>query len=309
MARTVHLPEGDLRDLRILRVLLEERHVSRAAERLGMTQSAVSKALGRLRHRFSDALLIRGSGGYQLSHNAKTIEPKLHAALDQIDGLTAPRSDVPSKLDAEIRLSMADDAAILLLPRIQERLDATAPGVKLSVMNTGQDVLDQLRSGAMDLLIEDSPDRGSGFYSHPLFDWTWCCLMAANHPLATRPLTFERYVGANHGLVSFSGDRFGAVDEVLGTLDRQRRIVLVVPYFSAVPFVVQSTDLIFTVPQPLGARLAVHFDLALRPLPIDVPPLNMALIWHHRNQHDSIHRWVRRFLMDELAAPNVEGVP
>ena len=133
--------DGDIRDLRILRVLLEERHVSRAVARLAMTQSAVSKALGRLRSQFSDAILIRGPGGYQLSHNAKSIEPKLHAVLDQIDRLYAPRSEVPTELDAELRLSMANDVAMLLLPRIQRRLMTTAPNLKISVVDRGQNVL------------------------------------------------------------------------------------------------------------------------------------------------------------------------
>ena len=84
-------------------------------------------------------------------------------------------------------------------------------------------------------------------------------------------MTFNRFAGANHGLVSFSGERFGRVDEVLGTFNRQRRVMLVVPYFSAVPPLVQTTDLIFTVPKPLGEWLAANFDVALRAIPIDVP--------------------------------------
>ncbi len=291
---------GDLRDLRVLRVLLEERNVSRAADRLGMTQSAVSKALGRLRRQFSDALLIRCPGGYQLSHNAKAIEQKLSAVLDQIDRLYVSQTDVPNEIQAEIRIGMADDVAILLLPRLLGRLKEVAPGVELSVSNTGHSVQERMWSGAVDLLLEDTRVSQFGFYAHPLFRWHWCCLMAADHPLGIKGLTLEHYAAADHGLVSFAGDRFGVVDEVLGTLDRQRRIALLVPYFSAVPFVVQGTRLIFTVPEPLGRELARHFDLMLCPLPLEVPPLNIAAIWHPRNQHDSVHRWFRRFLIDEF---------
>ena len=124
--------------------------------------------------------------------------------------------------------------------------------------------------------------------------------MGTENPLASKRMTINRFAGANHGLVSFSGERFGRVDEVLGTLNRQRRVMLVVPYFSAVPPLVQTTDLIFTVPKPLGEWLAANFDVALRAIPIDVPPLNIALFWHHRNQHNDIHRWFRKTLIDEL---------
>lgn len=297
----------DFRDLQILRVLLEERHVSRTAARLGITQSAVSKSLRRLREKFADPLLIRGPGGYQLSHNAKSIEPRLLSVFAQIQRLYENPSETPDNIDTEIVIGMADDAAILLLPRIRERLQATAPDARLSVTNSGEDVLAKLRTGEIDLLLETAPVIGSGFYTHPIVDWPWCCVMAKTNSLASKPLTLQRYVDADHGLVSFSGKRFGIVDEVLGRQDKQRQIVLTVPYFSVVPYVVQGSSVIFTVPLPLGKDFADRFDVVLRAPPIDIAPLKLSLIWHHRNQHDRIHRWIRALIVEETAALPLRG--
>ncbi len=296
MARNSAASDIDLHHLRILMLLLEERHVSRTADRLGLTQSAVSKALGKMRTQFADTLLIRGPGGYKLTHKARSIDPMLRTVLAQLDQLLSYTSAAPENLDAEIRVGMTDDVATVFLPQIFKHLKVSAPELKLTVINADDIILDKLRSGSIDLLIDDAPERGSGFYTRSLCKWSYCCLMRPDHPFALKKLTISRLVKTDHGLVSFTGTRFGRVDEILGSLDRQRRVEVVLPYFSAVPNLLECSDLIFIMPEPLGRWMVGHFDLVSKPLPIELQPLDISLIWHPRNQYDSVHQWFRRFL-------------
>jgi len=297
------MPEHiDLKDLKILKTLLEEKHISRTAERLEMTQPAISKALAKLRKHFDDALLIRSPGGYQLSQNAVSLESRIGDFLSQYDQLFKPKEIVPHTLKAEFRLGMADDLAMLVLPRLYARLEKEAPGVDLSVTISGPAYLEDLRNGALDLLLEDLPSAGGGFYTQPLFNWSWSCLMSKTHPLADRNLTIKDYAASRHGLVSFVGDRFGVIDETLGRLDHSRSISVVLPYFSAIPHLVSSSNILFTVPRPLAEQMASHFDLVTKKPPIEILPLRIAAIWHHRNQHDSIQKWFRSFLIETLSS-------
>ncbi|WP_420546814.1 LysR family transcriptional regulator [Curvivirga sp.] len=289
----------DLQHLRMLSILFEEKHISRTADRLGITQSAVSKVLSKLREQFSDALLIRAKGGYQLSHKAHTLEPQLNDLLAQAASLFSETQDDPSEFEAEIRIAMADDIGILILPELIAALSKAAPKIKLGIHHRDPSTFDKLATGKIDLILEEAPPKGSGYYTHRLMNWGWRCVMNPNHPLATDPWDIQTYCKAKHGLVSFSGDRFGVIDEILGTLNKERDLCLTVPFFSAIPYIISQNQVIFTIPEPLASQYAKNFNLITKPVPFDIPPLNISLIWHHRNQYDSIHSWLRSFLLEQ----------
>lgn len=288
------MSEPTLSDLKILLSLLQERHVSRAAEQLDMTQSAVSKALARLRRQFDDALLIRGPGGYGLSNRAREMLPRLQSLIGEVSALTRPTEDIPGGITSRFRISAADDVAMLLLPRLQQALVRQAPASDISMLSMGPGMYQQLAAGEIDLALEVMPPVGSSYHTRKLFDWSFCCVMSPDHPLANGNMTVEDYAAARHGLVSFGGDPKGMVDGALDRLGLKRRVNVVVPQFSAAPMLIEQGDIIFAMPEPLARHLSRHFSLAIRPLPLDVSSLNIGMIWHHRSQHDPAQRWLRQ---------------
>jgi len=288
------MSEPTLSDLKILLSLLQERHVSRAAERLDMTQSAVSKALARLRQQFDDALLIRGPGGYGLSNRAREMLPRLQSLIGEVSALTRPTEEIPAGITNRFRISTADDVAMLLLPSLHRAVSRQAPAADISMLPMGPLMYQQLASGEIDLALEVMPSTGSGYHTRKLFDWPFCCVMSPDHPLASGGMTVGDYAAARHGLVSFGGQPSGMVDDALDRLGLKRRVNVVVPQFSAAPMLIEQGDILFAMPEPLARHLGRHFRLAIRPLPMDVPPLNIGMIWHHRSQHDPAQRWLRQ---------------
>lgn len=283
-------------NLQVLAVLMEERHVSRTAERLSVTQSSVSKSLATLRHQFNDPLLVRAPGGYELTHKARAIQDKLSSILVGLADLRHETGDDPAQWQHEFRISMADDVALVLLPQIIHQLKTSAPNVNVTVIGDVQNAFSNLHSNKIDLMLDTMPDRRQGLVGESLCAWGWKCVMAPSHRHARR-LTYQNYIAADHGLVSFAGDKVGIVDQALGRLNASRNVSLVVPYFSAISGILGVSDTIFTIPAPVEQYLKKHARIASQPLPIDLADLQISLIWHPRHTQDGAHKWLRQRIL------------
>ncbi|WP_437738166.1 LysR family transcriptional regulator [Sorangium sp. So ce1335] len=289
----------DLNLLVVLDTLLAERHVTRAAARLGMTQPACSHALGRLRRALGDPLLVRGARGAMLpTPRAEALAPGLRAALRGLASAVRgePRFE-PATARRTFRLAAGDYAELVLLPPLLSLLAGEAPGVHVWMMPlalTREEVVAQLASGAVDVVI-GPPRRGwpEGLYVRPLFEERFRCVVRRDHPAARRRLTLDRYCALSHLLVAPRGTPGSLVDDALTALGRSRRIAAAVPHFLVAPHVVAATDLMAT----LGARLvdatAAPLGLTVLPPPLELAGFSLAMIWHERTHHDPAHRWLR----------------
>lgn len=299
--REVDLRRADLNLLVVLNGLLEERSVTRAARRLGMSQPAVSRALGRLRGLFADALLVDGPDGYLPTVRAEAMQPDLQRLLAGLGDLLDGRAFDPATATGSVRLVMLDLEAAVLGPRLIGRLTAEAPGVDLEVIAPGPQPLAALETDRADAVIGVVDAAPAGIHRRTLYEDRFVTLMRAGHPAAGGSLSLERYLGLDHVVVSITGSGRAWVDAVLARTGRERRVAVRVPSFFAAAEIVAGSYLVMTLPSSL-ARTAVAAGrfVAAEP-PLDPGRIVMSLAWHARHQDAPRHVWLRRTIVAAVA--------
>lgn len=302
----MHATHEDLRavDLNLvlaLDALLAERHVTRAAARLGVTQSAASHALARLRELLGDPLLVRGPKGAMLpTPRATELAPAVHRILEDLAGVLRGQGGFdPATATHTFHVGAADYIELILLPRLVERLARSAPGIDLWIHQFGEFGDAELAAGVLDLVI-GPPRRAlrpAGSYEKVLFDEHFTCIVRKGHPLADARMTLPRYAAASHVLVAPRGTPGSLVDDALAAAGRTRRIAVAVPHFLVVPHVVAASDLVATLPNRVAAFFADLVGLARASPPVELAPFQMAMAWHERMHEDVRHRWLREQLL------------
>ena len=306
--RDVHdgLSGIDLNLLLALDALLAERHVTRAAARLGLSQSAASHALARLRDLLDDPLLVRGPRGAMLpTPRALVLTPLVERALVEVAAvLRPPEVFDPRTSRRTLRIGAGDYAELVLLPALFARMAEQAPGIDLFVRTVPDDIPAGLAAGDVDLALAPirPQDTSAACYQRLLFDETFVCAVRRGHPATRQRLTLDRFCAMDHLLIAPRGTPGGYVDDALTARGRTRRVALAVPHFLIVPHVIARTDLIVTLASRIAAAFAESHGLAtLRP-PVDVPGFAIHMIWHERAHGDAAQRWLR----DQLAAVAAE---
>ena len=299
----------DLNLLRVFNEVMTERSLTKAASKLALTQPAVSNALRRLREALGDDLLRRSGHGLEPTPRALALWPTIQEALRQLQASLTPGVFVPAQANTTFVLAMADATAAELIPSLVEVIDREAPGVSIRVVPlTTRDPRRLLEEEVTDLAIGYFPAVLAGltaqaqagdtvpFRHQRLYNSRYVCVMRRDHPLAHEALTLDRYCGARHLLVSFSGRPYGFVDEALASLGRQRRVVLTVNQFFTAGRVVATSDLLTVLPRHFVSVTGIADQLVLRDLPFDVPAIHVDLLWHRRMQHHGAHAWLRGVL-------------
>jgi DNA-binding transcriptional LysR family regulator len=298
----------DLNLLRVFDEVMAERNLTRAAANLAMTQPAVSNALRRLRDALRDELVVRAGYGVEPTPRALELWPTVRAALEGLRAAIQPDDFDPTRSRDSFVLAMADATAALLMPPLVRRLEAEAPGLSLRVRPLlTRDPRTLLSAGELDVAVGYFPaavaaidlaamqEGGPEAFEHErLYDSEYVCVMRTGHPLADGPLDLDRYCGARHLLVSFSGRPYGFVDEALAAIGRRRRVVLTVNQFFTAGQVVASTDLLTVLPRRFVSTTGIASRLATRTLPMDLPIVHVDQLWHHRNTSRAAHAWLRR---------------
>ena len=291
----------DLNLLRVFDVVMAERHVTRAAERLSMTQPAVSNALRRLRESIGEELFVAGSMGVTPTRKAEALWPTVRGALQALRASIEPDAFDPQSAERGFVIAMADATAAVLTPILVEQW-AAAAGVTLHVIGLdSRDPRPMLEQGKADCAIGFFPDVARELAADarhvarldPLYDCEYVCVMRRDHPLAEQDLTLDSYCAAEHLRVNFAGRPRGYVDEALQRMGRERRVVLTVDHFSTAGQVVSRSDLLTVLPRTFVPATGLSHQLACRPMPMALPIINVGLLWHRRHEHDAAHQWLR----------------
>ncbi len=291
----------DLNLLRVFDAVMTEQNLTRAANRLAMTQPAVSNAVKRLRDALGDELLIRTAHGVKPTARAESLWPAVRRALADLEEAVAPRSFELAKANATFRMAMADATAGLLLPPLVRLIENEAPGIDIRMVPlTTREPRPMLLRGDIDLAIgffpgvvaqlqgaTDTPVRHERLYAGE-----YVCVMRKEHPLADMELTLDRYCDANHLLVSFSGRARGLVDDALVSLNRERRILLTVNQFFTAGKVVAASDLLMVIPRHLIDATGMSNQLVQKELPFRLPEVHIDMLWHERDARSPGHRWL-----------------
>lgn len=295
--REVNLRRIDLNLLVALEALLDEKNVTRAAHRLGMSQPAASRALGRLRALFSDALLVDGPGGYILSSRAEELRPVLRGILAGVGDMLDANTFVPATATGRIRLLMPDLQAVALAPHLLARLAREAPSLDLDIVAPGTNGIEALEHGGADAMVALIDEAPAGIRRRRLYDEKLVTLMRARHPALAGKLTLNRFLVLEHIVVSVTGVGPAPVDEALARMGRTRRVKLRVPNFFAAVEIAARSDLIMTLPSSLARAAANMRRFVSLPPPLDLGSFTMSLAWHARQQDAPRHIWLRHAIV------------
>jgi len=290
----------DLNLLVVLDELLRTRSTTKAARRLGRTQSAVSHALARLRVAFRDPLFVRAGPSLSPTSAAEALEAPLRSLLSEAQTILSgaePSFDV-ARLERTFVLGGTDYAEIVLLPRLLPVLRRDAPGVDLVTRFLGDDVDRALQAREIDLAYGASLRPLSGITVEKVAEVPMTVLLRRGHPALRARMTAQRYARLDHVLVTPRGLPGSSVDASLEPLGLTRRVVLRMPHFAAAAIVVAQTDLVVTMPADFAKGLAHRLGLVTRPAPVPVRPSTFFIGYSSTLENDAAHRWLRGRVME-----------
>ncbi len=298
----MNMNDLDLNLLVIFRAVMRQRNISRAAADLGQSQPTVSNALARLRRQLDDPLFVRAPRGVAPTPYAVGIAPKIDAALDLLaDSLTRSAFD-PATARRDFSIIMTDIAEAVILPQALQSIGAEAPGVHFRTLQLPSvAAAAALRRGDIDLAIGYLPEFEAGFYQQTVFETDYVVIGAADNPLLARRLTTARFAQARHALAEAAGTGHHVVERLLKRQGLDSQIAARVPRFLSLPLIVAASDLLATVPRPLGTLLAGTAALRVVDHPLDLPPVDIRMLWHERVHQDPASQWLRRRLAGVFA--------
>ena len=282
----------DLNLLVILDALLSEQHVTRAAERLHLSQPAVSHALARLRDLLGDPLLVRAGSGLVATPRALELIGPLAEALAQVQALLAPNAFDPGTAQRTFRLAMSDYGAAIVLPELVRTLRREAPGIDLQISHGSREgMLDAVLNGDIDLAAGVFPELPNELRSTPLFEERYVCLVDRASLGADGVLDLPTYLARPHVLLEMRGSGTPEIERALTALRERRRVAVSLPHWSVAPEFIRGTDLILTVAYR-AVRDIDERTLMVVPPPFPIPPFTFVLAWHKRRGGDQALNWL-----------------
>ncbi len=294
----MNLSNVDFNLLKVLDALIAERNVTRAGERLGRSQPAVSNALHRLRVLLGDDLLVRGPNGFVLTPRAAAIREPLRDAIALVEGCLADEAQFdPANATGVLRLSTPDRLSLALVPPLLARLRKLAPNMALQVLTAD-------RAQALDLIDQDRTDLALGWLDEKpshlnaefMMEESLFCVFRRNHPILKRgtPFNVARVLSFPHLIVSATGQRSAIFDDLLARHGLRRHALVAVTNFTAVPDLLRHSDMIGVFTKLAADVFRNSFKLATRPVPVAVGKISTNMVWHVRNDRDPKHVWLRK---------------
>jgi DNA-binding transcriptional LysR family regulator len=283
----------DLNLLIVFDAVMQDRSVTRAGSRIGLSQPAMSHALNRLRHMLKDELFIRTPQGMVPTPRAEMLALPLRNALTEMQHALEPAVFDPSASDRRFALALNNYAAVVLASPLVVAVSAAAPRVYLDLRPSGTlDVVDRLDRGDLDLVIGSTDRPGERFASVLLLEDTFVLVMRRGHPASRGKLSPAKFAALPHLEISSSREDTSFIDTWLGEHGLARRIVLRAPYLSAAPIVAQS-DLVANLSRRIAREFVRNHPLELREPPYESKQVRTTMLWHRRWDHHPAHRWLR----------------
>ncbi|MHA6324328.1 LysR family transcriptional regulator [Roseivivax sp. CAU 1753] len=304
-----NLSSFDLNLLRVLDALLREHSTVRAAERLGLSQPAVSAALGRLRITLGDDLFFRRGQGLEPTHYALSLATPLREVLNRVENLIqGPDTFDPATSNQGFRLSGSDFFAELLMPRLAEHLQAHAPLMRVHLVDLVPDnYINTLDQYEVDLALLPTTDLPDWVESQTVFRAGFAVVARQNHPrlqragiLPSEAIPMDLFCDLGHVLFSPEGKSHAMGDAALARVGRKRRVVMTMPVFSGVYRAVAGSDLVALLPSVLARHVAPAAGLDIYTAPMPVPVAQLDMVWHRRYSASQAHRWMRTQIADLL---------
>jgi len=290
------MPRLDLNLLRVFAVIFEERTLTAAAERLGLTQPALSHALRRLRLIAEDELFVRSAKGMIPTRQAEELYGRVHDSLFTLDGAMSEESVFdPKSSNRSFTIGMSDYGMTVILPPLIAHLHSEAPRLRIQTRYYAHGAqYEDLFSGRVDLSITVAGGHPEWCDNEDLFTETAVGIAAKSNSLFSGTPTIDEYLGARHVIMTpGEGDR-SWVDPYLEALGYVREVAHTVPHFVAIPAILENTEFVSTLPTRIASRFAGQHKLNTFPLPFPAQSHRIVQVWHRRKSRDKGHRWFRR---------------
>jgi len=276
---------------------MSERNVSRAADRLDLTQSVVSKGLGNLRLIFRDPLFIRSASGMLPTNKAIEISQGVSHSISLLQNILAdqPVFD-PGSAQVGFTIGVSDYGSYILLPELAKTIAGIAPHVTLHTKIINNSTAEELLlSGQVDLCLASDATFTYPIHHTELFRDHYVCLARAGHPLEAGELTVDEFVRHKHMVMPRqSGGMLGVVEQALAALGRRRDVAITVASLLSAPDILTGTDWLMTTPSRVAAKLRRHADLVAHPHPLSLDEMRFTQLWHERNDRSASHQWLRQ---------------
>jgi DNA-binding transcriptional LysR family regulator len=276
--------------------------VSAAATHLGMSQSAISSALGKLRVKYSDPLFHRVGHGMQPTARMRALIEPLREVLLRVDGTFSSEQEFNARTTEQtFTFAMSDLGEMVFMPKILRRIRQLAPRASVrSVAASAAQIERGLENGEIDLAVGYFPDlREKSFMEKHLFYHHFVCLLRANHPITASTLSLAQFLSLEHAVVYGAGRTYEIFERYLRSKKVTRRVALETPHFMSIPFVISQSDLIVTVPHAIGVFVkSVHMNIRIAQPPIRTPRIDLKIHWHRNFQRDPKNKWLREIVSD-----------
>ncbi|MBT1062704.1 LysR family transcriptional regulator [Bowmanella sp. Y26] len=291
----------DLNLLMIFDAIMTEGAITRAADRLAMTQPAVSNALSRMRSAWKDELFVKDGRGIQPTVFAQNLWSQIRDPLRQLEDAVDPTSFDPATATRTFRLVISDITVSMVWSPLRRYIEQHAPNINIhAIPNTIVNNEKALNDAEVDMIAAGQTMVSSVIRSEYLFTPRYVCAMRPGHPLAGEELSLEDFIRAEHLLVSMSGDTTGITDIALLQLGMTRRVAMSVNHFSAVAPLLRDSNLICVVPSMAVEKEIFNGELAVYETPIELPPTQLGMLWHKRQDGDQGLMWLRGVIGDLL---------
>ena len=291
----------DLNLLPVFEALLRHGNVTRAAAHMGLTQSAMSSALGRLRRQLGDELFVNTRGGMLPTPRALELAPSLTDALAMVrSALGAREAFDPRRTRRSLRVYMTDVGETVLLPRLMDHLHKHGPAMRIETAQLpAGELAVRMETGDIDLAVGYVPQLRDKIRRERLFDEHYVCMTRPDHPLGRRgALTLKEFLAARHVLISAMGSGHQQLERALAEHGVEENVALRVPHFMVAPLIIAGTDLIVSLPNQVAQAWSRLVKMKVHPLPIRIPSFEVSLYWHPRVENDTANRWLRGALLE-----------
>lgn len=296
----------DLNLLVCLKVLSEELSVTRTANRLYLSQSAVSKSLAKLREQFDDPLFIRTSHGLKPTPKVVFLKPKLDILVNQLELITQPEQFSPQSSEYRFHIATVESVYPLILPHFLPAIFSQGPNLNISTHAWTEQTFKKLQLGELDFGLTgkdiDINDARltmmppSDICEQEIYRDTQMCVVRKNHPALSRPWNLEQYLALRHVQVRCDGNDRCLLDYRLADMGHERDIAITVPDFNSAASLCTYTDFVFTAPSHFTHLVAHQMDLVVLPLPLEFPPMAYTLFWHRDRENDPALNWLRQII-------------
>jgi DNA-binding transcriptional LysR family regulator len=285
----------DLNLLIVFDAVMQDRSVTRAGDRIGLSQPAMSHALSRLRHMLKDQLFVRAPEGMLPTPRAEMLAEPLRIALSEMQrALDPPTVFDPASSDRRFTLSLNNYAAVVVAPTLVA--SAAAPALRLDLRPSGTlDVVEQLDRGELDLAIDSQDSPGERFAAEVLLEDSFVMVMRRGHPASRRRLTPRAFAALAHLEISSSREDTSFIDRWLADSGLKRTIALRAPYLATASILTQS-DLVATLSRRIAQEFVRKNALLIRQPPYESPKVPTIMLWHRRLDGHPAHRWLRKVL-------------